>query len=129
MLGQGYRGSRYSFGYPACPKLEDQEQLLRLLKAAEIGVVLSDEYQLNPEQSTSAIVLHHPQAKYFSVGGSCAAGTIVMAAENSLLDLQDYRQEEDEALRAEPRAPMWWEEEGLVFPFGSPPQYGTWSEI
>jgi 5-methyltetrahydrofolate--homocysteine methyltransferase len=67
MLGQGYRGSRYSFGYPACPNLEDQEQLLRLLKAAEIGVELSDEYQLHPEQSTSAIVLHHPQAKYFSV--------------------------------------------------------------
>jgi 5-methyltetrahydrofolate--homocysteine methyltransferase len=67
MLGQGYRGSRYSFGYPACPNLEDQDQLLRLLKAAEIGVVLSDEYQLHPEQSTSAIVLHHPQAKYFSV--------------------------------------------------------------
>ncbi len=67
MLQQGYRGSRYSFGYPACPKLEDQEQLLRLLKASEIGVELSDEYQLHPEQSTSAIVLHHPQAKYFSV--------------------------------------------------------------
>ncbi|MGQ0846801.1 MAG: methionine synthase [Sporichthyaceae bacterium] len=67
MLRQGYRGSRYSFGYPACPNLEDQEQLLRLLKAAEIGVVLSDEHQLHPEQSTSAIVLHHPQAKYFSV--------------------------------------------------------------
>ena len=67
MLGQGYRGSRYSFGYPACPNLEDQEQLLRLLKAAEIGVVLSEEHQLHPEQSTSAIVLHHPQAKYFSV--------------------------------------------------------------
>ena len=67
MLSQGYRGSRYSFGYPACPRLEDQEQLLGLLKAGEIGVVLSDEYQLHPEQSTSAIVLHHPQAKYFSV--------------------------------------------------------------
>jgi 5-methyltetrahydrofolate--homocysteine methyltransferase len=67
MLSQGYRGSRYSFGYPACPNLEDQEQLLRLLKAAEIGVELSDEHQLHPEQSTSAIVLHHPQAKYFSV--------------------------------------------------------------
>ncbi|GAB4352087.1 MAG: methionine synthase [Kiloniellaceae bacterium] len=67
MLQQGYRGSRYSFGYPACPKLEDQELLLRLLKASEIGVELSDEYQLHPEQSTSAIVLHHPQAKYFSV--------------------------------------------------------------
>ncbi len=67
MLNQGYRGSRYSFGYPACPNLADQVQLLRLLKASEIGVELSDEYQLHPEQSTSAIVLHHPQAKYFSV--------------------------------------------------------------
>jgi 5-methyltetrahydrofolate--homocysteine methyltransferase len=67
MLQQGYRGSRYSFGYPACPKLEDQDQLLRLLKAEQIGVVLSDESQLHPEQSTSAIVVHHPRAKYFSV--------------------------------------------------------------
>jgi 5-methyltetrahydrofolate--homocysteine methyltransferase len=67
MLQQGYRGSRYSFGYPACPKLEDQGQLLRLLKAEQIGVVLSDESQLHPEQSTSAIVVHHPRAKYFSV--------------------------------------------------------------
>jgi 5-methyltetrahydrofolate--homocysteine methyltransferase len=67
MLGQGYRGSRYSFGYPACPNLEDQEKLLRLLNAGEIGVVMSEEHQLHPEQSTSAIVLHHPQAKYFSV--------------------------------------------------------------
>ena len=67
MLQQGYRGSRYSFGYPACPKLEDQVHLLRLLEAEAIGVELSDEHQLHPEQSTSAIVLHHPQAKYFSV--------------------------------------------------------------
>lgn len=67
MLSQGYRGSRYSFGYPACPNLEDQEQLLALLNAEEIGIVMSDEHQLHPEQSTSAIVLHHPQAKYFSV--------------------------------------------------------------
>ena len=67
MLQQGYRGSRYSFGYPACPNLEDQTQLLRLLEAERVGVVLSDEFQLHPEQSTSAIVLHHPQAKYFSV--------------------------------------------------------------
>jgi len=67
MLSQGYRGGRYSFGYPACPKLEDQEGLLRLLKAERIGVELSDEWQLHPEQSTSAIVLHHPRAKYFSV--------------------------------------------------------------
>jgi 5-methyltetrahydrofolate--homocysteine methyltransferase len=67
MLQQGYRGSRYSFGYPACPKLEDQTRLLGLLGAERIGVELSDEFQLHPEQSTSAIVLHHPQARYFSV--------------------------------------------------------------
>ncbi len=67
MLQQGYRGSRYSFGYPACPNLEDQVQLLRLLEAQQIGVELSDEFQLHPEQSTSAIVLHHPKAKYFTV--------------------------------------------------------------
>jgi 5-methyltetrahydrofolate--homocysteine methyltransferase len=67
MLSQGYRGGRYSFGYPACPKLEDQEPLLRLLKAERIGVSISDEWQLHPEQSTSAIVLHHPRAKYFTV--------------------------------------------------------------
>jgi 5-methyltetrahydrofolate--homocysteine methyltransferase len=67
MLQQGYRGGRYSFGYPACPRLEDQEPLLKLLDAERIGVSISDEWQLHPEQSTSAIVLHHPRAKYFSV--------------------------------------------------------------
>jgi 5-methyltetrahydrofolate--homocysteine methyltransferase len=67
MLGQGYRGSRYSFGYPACPKLEDQAQLLTMLGAERIGVSLSDEWQLHPEQSTSAIVVLNPKAKYFSV--------------------------------------------------------------
>jgi len=67
LLQQGYRGSRYSFGYPACPNLADQRQLLALLRAEEIGVALSDEDQLEPEQSTSAIVIVHPQAKYFSV--------------------------------------------------------------
>jgi 5-methyltetrahydrofolate--homocysteine methyltransferase len=67
MLAQGYRGSRYSFGYPACPKLEDQVPLLRLLDADRIGVTLSDEFQLDPEQSTSAIVILNPKAKYFSV--------------------------------------------------------------
>jgi 5-methyltetrahydrofolate--homocysteine methyltransferase len=67
MLAQGYRGSRYSFGYPACPKLEDQAPLLRLLGAERIGVSLSDEWQLHPEQSTSAIVVLNPKAKYFSV--------------------------------------------------------------
>ena len=67
MLKQGYRGSRYSFGYPACPNLADQRILLNLLDAGRIGVNMADEDQLHPEQSTSAIVLHHPQAKYFSV--------------------------------------------------------------
>jgi 5-methyltetrahydrofolate--homocysteine methyltransferase len=67
MLNQGYRGSRYSFGYPACPNLADQSRLLRLLNAEEIAVRLTEEDQLDPEQSTSAIVVTHPQAKYFSV--------------------------------------------------------------
>jgi 5-methyltetrahydrofolate--homocysteine methyltransferase len=67
MLKQGYRGSRYSFGYPACPNLADQKQLLKLLGADQIGLALSEGDQLHPEQSTSAIVLLHPQAKYFSV--------------------------------------------------------------
>jgi 5-methyltetrahydrofolate--homocysteine methyltransferase len=67
MLSQSYRGSRYSFGYPACPKLEDQVPLLSLLGAEKIGVEISDEWQLHPEQSTSAIVVLNPRAKYFSV--------------------------------------------------------------
>jgi 5-methyltetrahydrofolate--homocysteine methyltransferase len=67
MLKQGYRGSRYSFGYPACPNLADQRHLLRLLGAARIGLGLTEEDQLDPEQSTSAIIAHHAQAKYFSV--------------------------------------------------------------
>jgi 5-methyltetrahydrofolate--homocysteine methyltransferase len=68
MLRQNYRGSRYSFGYPACPRLEDQTALLQLLGAERIEVSLSDEFQLHPEQSTSAIVILHPQAKYFTIG-------------------------------------------------------------
>jgi 5-methyltetrahydrofolate--homocysteine methyltransferase len=67
LLKQGYRGSRYSFGYPACPNLADQRPLLALLDAARIGIELAEEDQLHPEQSTSAIVLHHPQARYFNV--------------------------------------------------------------
>ena len=62
----GYRGARYSFGYPACPDLEDQRQVRELLRFERIGVELSEEFQLHPEQSTSAIVLHHPEAKYFA---------------------------------------------------------------
>lgn len=67
LLSQGYRGSRYSFGYPACPRLEDQEPILKLLDAEKIGVSLSDGYQLHPEQSTSALVILNPRAKYFTV--------------------------------------------------------------
>lgn len=67
LLKQKYRGARYSFGYPACPNLADQRKLLSLLGAERIGVSLSDEDQLYPEQSTSAIVCLHPQAKYFVV--------------------------------------------------------------
>ena len=67
LLKQGYRGSRYSFGYPACPNLADQAALLDLLGATGIGIELSEGDQLWPEQSTSAIVLHHPQARYFNV--------------------------------------------------------------
>jgi 5-methyltetrahydrofolate--homocysteine methyltransferase len=62
-----YRGARYSFGYPACPALEDRIKLVELLKPQAIGVHLSEELQLHPEQSTDAMVLHHPEAKYFSV--------------------------------------------------------------
>jgi 5-methyltetrahydrofolate--homocysteine methyltransferase len=64
---QKYHGGRYSFGYPACPNLNDQVQLFELLDPSRIQVSLSEEYQLDPEQSTSAIVVHHPEAKYFNV--------------------------------------------------------------
>jgi 5-methyltetrahydrofolate--homocysteine methyltransferase len=66
LFHQKYRGSRYSFGYPACPNLEDQAKIFRLLKPEEsIGVRLTEGYLMEPEQSTSAIIVHHPQAKYF----------------------------------------------------------------
>ncbi|MFA7254711.1 MAG: methionine synthase [Candidatus Omnitrophota bacterium] len=64
---QGYQGSRYSFGYPACPNLEDQKKLFQLLPVEKIGITLSEAFQMAPEQSTAAIIVHHPQAKYFSV--------------------------------------------------------------
>jgi 5-methyltetrahydrofolate--homocysteine methyltransferase len=66
ILGQGYRGSRYSFGYPACPDLSDRATLVRLLEPERIGVTLSEELQLHPEQATDALVVHHPEAKYFN---------------------------------------------------------------
>jgi 5-methyltetrahydrofolate--homocysteine methyltransferase len=62
----GFRGARYSFGYPACPDLADRAKVARLLRPEEIGVELTEEMQLVPEQSTDALVVHHPEAKYFS---------------------------------------------------------------
>ena len=67
LFRQQYQGSRFSFGYPACPNLEDQTKLFELLDPARIGVELTEEFQLDPEQSTSAIIVHHPEAKYFSI--------------------------------------------------------------
>jgi 5-methyltetrahydrofolate--homocysteine methyltransferase len=67
LFRQTYHGSRYSFGYPACPNLEDQTQIFKLLDPEKIGVTLSSEYQLAPEQSTSAIIVHHPEACYYSI--------------------------------------------------------------
>ena len=63
-----YRGKRYSFGYPACPDLSMQEPLFGLLQPGEIGIELTDEHMMDPEASVSALVLHHPDAQYFSVG-------------------------------------------------------------
>jgi 5-methyltetrahydrofolate--homocysteine methyltransferase len=68
LFHQKYRGSRYSFGYPACPNLEDQTKLFALLHPEEnVRVRLTSGFLLEPEQSTSAIVVHHPRAKYFVV--------------------------------------------------------------
>ena len=67
LFTQKYRGSRYSFGYPACPEMSDQEKLFRLLEPKRIGCRLTENWQIDPEQSTSALIVHHPQAKYFNV--------------------------------------------------------------
>ncbi len=67
LFHQGYQGSRYSFGYPACPNIEDQTKLFELLDPSRIGVELTDEFMLDPEQSTSAIIVPHPDAKYFNI--------------------------------------------------------------
>ncbi|MBD1916623.1 MULTISPECIES: methionine synthase [Cyanophyceae] len=66
VLQQRYQGSRYSFGYPACPNMDDQPVQLELLKAEQIGLTIDESEQLHPEQSTTAIVAYHPAAKYFS---------------------------------------------------------------
>lgn len=73
MLSQGYRGSRYSFGYPACPNLEDQQQLFEILEPERINVALTEEFHIVPEQSTSALVVIHPEAKYFNISRNQAA--------------------------------------------------------
>ncbi|MDQ3665432.1 MAG: methionine synthase [Acidobacteriota bacterium] len=67
LFHQAYQGSRFSFGYPACPNLEDQSKLFELLDPSRIEVELTEEFQLDPEQSTSAVIIHHPEAKYFSI--------------------------------------------------------------
>jgi 5-methyltetrahydrofolate--homocysteine methyltransferase len=67
LFHQGYRGSRYSIGYPACPDLELRTKVIDLLQPDAIGVVLTENFMLVPEQSTDALIAHHPQAKYFDV--------------------------------------------------------------
>ncbi|MBT2454543.1 methionine synthase [Streptomyces sp. ISL-86] len=69
MFRTEYQGCRYSFGYPACPDLEDRAKIADILQPERIGVHLSEEFQLHPEQSTDAIVIHHPEAGYFNAGG------------------------------------------------------------
>ena len=67
LFSQGYQGSRFSFGYPACPNLEDHTKLFELLQPERIGVTLTDEWMMQPEQSTDAIIVHHPEARYFNI--------------------------------------------------------------
>lgn len=67
LFAQGYQGSRYAFGYPACPDLEEQTKIAHLLQPERIGVKLSETFQWHPEQSTSAVIVHHPDARYFVI--------------------------------------------------------------
>jgi 5-methyltetrahydrofolate--homocysteine methyltransferase len=67
LFSQGYQGSRYSFGYPACPDLEQQVGIAELLKPERVGATLSETFQWHPEQTTSAMIVHHEQARYFVV--------------------------------------------------------------
>ena len=70
-MGRGSRGKRYSWGYGACPDLNDHHVVFDLLPAAqELGMSLTSAFQLVPEQSTAAIIVHHPAAKYYTIGGS-----------------------------------------------------------
>src|SRR5207244_2244003 len=65
-ITSGYRGKRYSFGYPACPNLDDQQGLWKLLKPEDIGVRLTEGMMMDPEASVSALVFHHPDCAYFT---------------------------------------------------------------
>ncbi|MBN9492029.1 methionine synthase, partial [bacterium] len=67
LFAQGYQGSRYAFGYPACPDLEEQTKIAQLLGPERIGVELGETFQWHPEQSTSAVIVHHPEARYFVI--------------------------------------------------------------
>ena len=67
LFSQGYQGSRYSFGYSACPNLEDHTKLFELLKPERISVHMTEEFMLEPEQSTDAIIIHHSDARYFNI--------------------------------------------------------------
>lgn len=67
LFQQTYRGSRYSPGYPACPDMSDQDIIWRLIKPDRIGCTLTENWQIDPEQSTSALIVHHPEARYFNV--------------------------------------------------------------
>jgi len=66
LFAQKFHGGRYSFGYPACPDVSDEEKLFRLLRPERIGCVLTENWQIDPEQSTTALIVHHPEAKYFN---------------------------------------------------------------
>ncbi|MEU6072080.1 methionine synthase [Streptomyces sp. NPDC047082] len=76
MLRTDYQGCRYSLGYPACPDLEDRAKIAGLLRPERIGVTLSEEFQLHPEQSTDALILHHPEAVYFKTTGGPAEESV-----------------------------------------------------
>lgn len=76
----GEQGLRYSWGYPACPDLEDHVKLFQLLPTEQIGTTLTSAYQLIPEQSTAAIVVHHPDAKYFSIGSTLERAEVDVVA-------------------------------------------------
>ena len=85
LFRQQYRGGRYSWGYPACPDLEDNERVAHLLEAERIGVTVNQYtgYQYQPEQTTSALIVHHPQAKYFVARAAKEARRVDGTAESA----------------------------------------------